>query len=139
AFDTVALGNVLTSYTLTPDGKVLLVDEAGRFQDAPLRIVAGEVRPLRTILGPDVRLMNYVLTADSTPAFVADRGLLPLGNASRSVSSISIAFTPARITLPPDASLLLLGDERSDDVWLYSLVAEGESHRIEAPGILAGP
>lgn len=135
AFDTLPLGEELPSYALTPDGNILLVDDEGWYVDERLRLVDVPARRLLTIVGPDVQLLEYVLTGDSTEAYLVDRGLFRLAFEDAHVTSVDLAFTPSNINITPDDNTLLLRDAHAEEIWLFDTETQTTGTRIETPGL----
>jgi hypothetical protein len=135
AFDTLPLGDELPSYALTPDGNVLLVDDESWYAEERLRLVDVPARRLLTIIGPDVQLLEYVLTGDSTEAYLVDRGLFRLSFEDAHVTSVDLAFTPSNINITPDDNTLLLRNAHAEEIWLFDIEAQATGTRIETPGL----
>jgi DNA-binding beta-propeller fold protein YncE len=129
SFETMPLGDDLPRYTLTPDGKLLLVDSTFFSDTGRLRVIDPITRSAELVNGPDVRLDNYVVTQDSTRIFMLDRGLYELTLQERLVSSIAIPFSPRALNITPDDSRLLLREDDST-LWVFDTAAREMSTAI---------
>jgi hypothetical protein len=110
-YDFLSLGGKLPRYAITPDGKVLLVDTVGWFDDERLRVVDIKSRSIHTTSGPAVQLNDFVITSDSADVFLLDEGLFNLDISDRKVSSIGLDFDPENINITPNDSFLLLREK----------------------------
>ena len=124
------LGDVLPRYALTPDGKMLLIDEDRRLQHMRMRVLDIDAGTMRTISGPDVQLDNFVITSDSSTVFLLDHGLFELSVDEALVTSVAIDFTPSNINITPDYHYLIL--RQSDNrLWMYDIAKEEIRYGIE--------
>lgn len=131
-FDTIALGNVLPRYAITPDGEVVLVDADvwDGDDDTRIRVVDVSARSMRAASGPLVSMQHYAFTSDARAAYLLDSGLYRLDIAEAAVDSVAIRFTPTRLNLTPDDRYLILRE--SDDVlYTYDLADNAMRHRVE--------
>jgi hypothetical protein len=110
-FTTVELGDSLPRYAPTPDGRLLLVDANAWYDDERVRIFDLDTGTFEPIYGPDVRLENFVLTRDSTRAFLVDEGAYELSIADRLLSSLPLSVIPTNLNITADDRWLLLQDE----------------------------
>ena len=119
-FETLELGDDVPRYALTPDGQLLLVDAPSLWLDGRIRILDTVTRELTQLSGPGLRLDNYVMTRDSSQAFLLDRGLFRISLAERRAVAEPIMFTPTRINITPDDRQLVLR-ESEEVLWLYDI------------------
>jgi DNA-binding beta-propeller fold protein YncE len=113
-YDFLAVGDQLPRYAMTPDGKVLLVDTTGWFEDLRMRVVDIEARSIAEVEGAPVRLDAFVVTSDSRRVFLLDDGLWDLDVPGHRVEGVSLPFEPTNINITPtDAFLLLREDDRT--------------------------
>lgn len=134
-FESVELGDTLPRYVPTPDGKLLLVDADAWFEDERVRVfdlASGELHP---VLGPDIRLHEFVLTSDSKHAYLVDGGAYELSIADRVLSSLPLSLVPTNLNITPDDRWLLL-QRNGGPVHVYNrdteqvtAVVGGERHR----------
>ncbi|MEM6292453.1 MAG: hypothetical protein AAGA54_14355 [Myxococcota bacterium] len=110
-FTTVELGDSLPRYVPTPDGKLLLVDADAWYDDERVRIFDLQTGELHPVLGPDVRLHDFVLTSDSQRAYLVDEGAYELSIPDRVISSLPLAVIPTNLNLTADDRWLLLQDD----------------------------
>jgi len=110
-FDTVELGDSLPRYAPTPDGKLLLVDANAWYDDERVRVFDLATGELHSVLGPDIRLENFVMTSDSKYAYLVDDGAYELSIAERILSSLPLSIIPTNINLTADDRWLLLQDD----------------------------
>ncbi len=127
AFDTVALGDALPRYAVSPDGKMLLVDSPSLWDDGRIRVLDVEKRELAVVAGPNLRLDHYVVTRDSSTVFLLDDGLFRISLDTRVAEAEAIRFTPTHLNITPDDGLLVLRQDAAT-LWLYD-VAQGKVAR----------
>jgi hypothetical protein len=75
-FETLAIGDTLPRYALTPAGNLVLVDSASWYEDGKLRLLNTATKEIHTVSGPDVRLDQFVITSDSLRVFQMKRHLV---------------------------------------------------------------
>ncbi len=109
-FTTVELGDSLPRYAPTPDGKLLLIDANAWYDDERVRIFDLQTGELHPVVGPDVRLHNFVLTQDATRAFLVDDGAYELSIGERILRSLPLSIIPTNINITADDRWLLLQD-----------------------------
>lgn len=135
AFTLHAVGDTLPRYSVTPDGRVVLVDDA---MDGATRIFDLEDGRFHAISGPKVELDNYTMTSDSRHVyglsdleqesverseFSTESAIFHIDVAQRAASYISAPFFPSHINISADdAHLFLRRSTRS--VCVYSLASE---------------
>lgn len=107
-YDFLALGEKIPRYAMTPDGKMLLVDSVGWFEDERLRVVDIAARSIEQVSGPAVQLDNFAVTSDSEHVFLLDDGLFDLDVPARDIDAVSVGFDPENINITPDDTYLLL-------------------------------
>jgi hypothetical protein len=108
SYDFLEVGDELPRYAPTPDGRALLVDPAGWFDDGRVRILDIDNRTLSPTAGPGVSLDEFVLFGDSSRAFLLDDGLYDLKIPEKTIDTVPITFTPSALNLTPDDANLLL-------------------------------
>ncbi len=130
SFSSLALGDVLPRYALTPDGKMLLIDEDRWLQQMRLRVLDIDSKTMSTISGPDVQLDNFVITSDSSTVYLLDHGLFELSVGEALVNSVAIDFTPSNINITPDDRYLIL--RQSDTrLWMYDTLQQEICYGVE--------
>ena len=134
SFKTLPLGDRLPRYALTPNGQMLLIDDAQVFgrEDAQVRILDIDTLTLQPVVGPSVRLLHYVLTSDSSRALLIDEHLYELSIEERRVEKLDINIEPSRLNITPDDQQLIVRS-KSNKLWVYDLVARKMSHQIHLP------
>lgn len=110
-FETVELGDSLPRYAPTPDGELLLVDANAWYDDERVRVFDLATGELHPVLGPDIRLENFVMTRDSAYAYLIDDGAYELSIAERVLSSLPLSIIPTNINITADDRWLLLQDD----------------------------
>ncbi len=118
AYGTLAVGDELPRYAVTPDGKMLLVDAF--LSENNVRILDIETRSLRTVQGAYVLLDDYVMLPDSQHVYGIQQGLFELDVATAMARTIGLSFTPEGINMTPDGDTLLLRD-RDELVHLFDV------------------
>lgn len=126
-FTTVELGESLPRYAPTPDGKLLLIDSNAFYDDERVRIFDLQTGKLEPVLGPDIRLENFVLTSDSKRAFLVDDGAFELSIDERVIRSLPLSIIPTNINMTRDDRWVLLQDALGP-VHVYDV----ESERVTA-------
>lgn len=120
SFSTLALGNALPRYALTPDGKMLLIDEKQLFRSMRMRVLDIDNGEMQEIIGPDVKLDNFVITSDSRMVYLLYSGLFELTLSDALVRSVDVSFTPYNINITPDDRYLILRESPSR-LWFYDI------------------
>jgi DNA-binding beta-propeller fold protein YncE len=110
-YDFMELGDSLPRYAMTPDGKVLLIDSTGWFEDERLRVLDIPSRSIETTTGPVVQLDDFVITSDSAHVYLLDGGLFDLDIPARDVDAVSVGFEPENINITPNDTFLLLRED----------------------------
>jgi len=110
-FETVELGDSLPRYAPTPDGKLVLIDANAWYDDERVRVFDIATGELHSVVGPDVRLENFVMTGDSKYAYLVDDGAYELSIAERVLSSLPLSIIPTNINLTKGDRWLLLQDD----------------------------
>ncbi len=110
-FETVELGDSLPRYAPTPDGKLLLIDANAWYDDERVRVFDLATGEIHSVLGPDIRLENFVMTSDSKYAYLVDDGAYELSIPERILSSMPLSIIPTNINLTKDDRWLLLQDD----------------------------
>ncbi|MCR9162803.1 MAG: YncE family protein [Nannocystaceae bacterium] len=110
-FESVELGDSLPRYAPTPDGKLLLVDANAWYDDERVRVFDLASGEIESVLGPDIRLENFVMTADSQYAYLVDDGAYELSIGERILSSLPLSIIPTNLNLTSDDRWLLLQDD----------------------------
>lgn len=128
-FESMEIGEDLPRYALTPDGRMLLVDNDTWFEDGRIRILNMDNKVISPVAGPDVRLESFVLTSDSKRALLIDSGLYELSIDAALVESIGLLFTPRNLNITPDDTRLLLRESDSR-LWVYDVESRSVSHEI---------
>jgi hypothetical protein len=107
-FETLAIGNTLPRYALTPTGNLLLVDSNSWYEEGKLRLVRVASKEVHSVSGPDVRLDQFVITSDSLHLFLLDDGLYDLSLEAARAERVALPFVPTNINITPDDQHLLL-------------------------------
>jgi hypothetical protein len=134
SFKTLPLGDVLPRYALTPDGQMLLIDDAYTLYsgEARVRLLDVDTLDINDVEGPGVQLRHFVLTSDSKRALLIDEHLYELSLEERRVDKINLNIKPTRLNLTPnDQRLIIRSDE--DELWVYDLASRQMEHRIDMP------
>lgn len=126
-YDFMQLGDTMPRYAMTPDGKVLLVDSTGWFEDERLRVLDIPSRTIESASGPVVQLDDFVITSDSKHVYLLDGGLFDLDIPARDVDAVSVGFDPENINITPTDTFLLLR-ENSTRIQIFD-IAKGEIAR----------
>lgn len=119
-FETIALGDDLPRYAVSPDGQLLLVDSPTLWHDGRVRILDTQTRELAQLAGPGISLENYVMTRDSSAAFLLSDGLFKISLPERRIFAEPIPFSPFRLNITPDDRHLVLR-ETDSKLWLYDV------------------
>ena len=131
-FETLAIGDTLPRYALTPAGNLLLVDSSSWYDEGRLRLVTVESRRIVAVSGPDVRLEQFVVTSDSRRLFLLFDGLYELALASALVRAVGLPFTPTNINITPDDRHLLLREDEST-MWIYRVTDRSLARPMQIP------
>lgn len=118
SYEFVAAGDELPRFAITPDGNVLLVDTA--WTDDAARLLDVPSRTFKPIAGPKVRLDNFVLTKDSSHAFVLQGSVYDLDIGSAISSMVGTSFTPKNINISADDKALFLRVD-DDEICMFDL------------------
>jgi hypothetical protein len=113
-FDSVALGENLPRYALTPDGQVVLVDVdwMNDWNGVPVRVLDVASRSLDTVRGPEVQLDHFAIHPNSEDVFLLQYGdLYHLSVADRRVERLETGRYLEALNLTPSGEHLLLLDE----------------------------
>ena len=110
-FESVELGDSLPRYAPTPDGKLLLIDANAWYDDERVRVFDLASGEIQSVLGPDIRLENFVMTQDSRYAYLVDDGAYELSIGERILSSLPLSIIPTNLNLTSDDRWLLLQDD----------------------------
>ena len=133
SFKTLPLGDVIPRYALTPNGQMLIVEDAEfRQSRANMRILDIDTLTLHPVEGPKARLLHYVMTSDSSRALLIDEHLYELAINERRVERIDLGIKPRQLNLTPDDRHLLIRD-RESKIWVYDLTSRELTHKIELP------
>ena len=127
-FELHGYGNHTPRYTVTPDGRALLIDEPWIDEDDKnLRHLDTETGVLRDFEGPPITLQNFVVAGDSSHAYAisssGEDGLFDLDIEAKTVRRMEVGFTPTNLNIGPDNETLYL--RRTDDtICIYSIASE---------------
>ncbi|MEO5726442.1 MAG: hypothetical protein ABI134_31620, partial [Byssovorax sp.] len=119
AYELTAVGNSLPRYALTPDGNVLLVDATGT-EEAPLRLFDTKAHTFRNVLGPNMRLDNFVISSDALHVYAIWSGLIDIDVQASVAQPVVLPFTPLNINIAPDDQTLFLR-RRPSEVCVFSV------------------
>ena len=119
AFELTVVGDTLPRYTLTPDGDVLLVD-AAESTTTPLRLFDTKTHTFREVVGPRVRLDNFVIASDARHVYAIEVDLFDVDVQASVASTIDLPFQPTNINIAPDDQTLYLRSSASD-ICVFSL------------------
>ena len=133
SFKTMPLGDTLPRYALTPDGQMLLIDDAYVSRDvATIRILDVDTLTLNEVEGPSVRLLHFVLTSDSERALLIDEHLYELSIEERRVDKLDLHIVPTRLNLTPDDRRLIIRSDEGE-LWIFDLVSRHMERRLNLP------
>ncbi len=132
-FETLAIGDTLPRYALTPAGNLVLVDSASWYEDGKLRLLDTATKEIRAVSGPDVRLNQFVMTSDSSRVFLLDQGLYDLSLWAARVQSVDLRFVPTNINITPDDKHLLLREDATT-MWVFRVADRKLVHSMKVPG-----
>jgi len=119
AYGTLAVGEELPRYAVTPDGKMLLVDAFA--SENNVRILDIEAQSLRTVEGAYVLLHDYVLLPGSRYVYgLHSSRLFELDISAAQSRTVGLSFSPVSINIVPSGDLLLLKD-RDSQVHLFDV------------------
>jgi hypothetical protein len=102
------VGNSLPRYAMTPSGEMLLIDVDSFFPTKPLRLFDTVTRAFRDVSGPRVQLENFVISGDSSHAYLLFPGLFDIDMPAATVSEIDLPFVPQNINIAADDRSLYL-------------------------------
>jgi len=131
-FETLAIGDTLPRYALTPAGNLVLVDSASWYEDGKLRLLTTATKKIRTVSGPDVRLDQFAITSDSLRVFLLDRGLYDLSLWAARVQSVDLRFVPTNINITPNDEYLLLREDATT-MWVFHIADQELVHSMRVP------
>ena len=131
-FETLAIGDTLPRYALTPAGNLVLLDSASWYADGKLRLITTATKKIRPVSGPDVRLDQFVMTSDSLRVFLIDRGLYDLSLWAARVQSVDLRFVPTNINIAPDDKHLLLREDATT-MWVFRIADRELVHSMRVP------
>jgi WD40 repeat protein len=135
----VEVGDRLPRFAVTPDGNVLLVDSSWT-TDVPARLFDVGAKEWRFINGAPLLLDNFVITSDSSHAYVIEtrfyNGLYDLDIAGGTSIEIPLDFSPRNINISPSDQLLYLRKD-DDEVCVFSLAERRCTAELNA-GVLVG-
>lgn len=132
-FESVALGDKLPRYALTPDGKVVLVDEGSYFSQGGIRVLDVKTRQLKQVSGAEVQLDHFVVSPNSKDVYllyVSD--LYWLSIPQLTVKPLKTTFGAKAINITPGGEELLLLDPEGT-LHLYDLSTHKVVHAIAPP------
>ena len=131
-FNTLAIGNALPRYALTPAGNLLLVDSSSWDEEGRLRLVRVASKEVHDVSGPDVRLDQFVITSDSLRLFLLDGGLYDLSFEAARAERVALPFVPTNINITPDDTHLLLREDPTT-MWVFRVSDMTLAHPMRAP------
>jgi hypothetical protein len=136
------LGDDLPTYTITPDGEVVLIYSI--FETSSwdgILLVDVNTRSIRATEGPELDLNEFVMTSDGALVYLIDGGLYRLDVASGTISYVQLACgepgqptrcNPELVNLLPDQRTLALGWRRDPELAFFDI----PEHRITRTVVL---
>lgn len=119
-FTWMEIGDTLPRYSITPDGKHLLIDASNKYQtNKTIQILDIKNKILRTVEGPSVSMDQFVLTPNAEDAYVLDGALYRLTFSEKKLTPVVLSFTPKTLNISPLGDLLFLKDGKTDNVHIY--------------------
>jgi hypothetical protein len=106
-YEITPIGDELPRFAVTPDGNVLLVDNAYG-SDNSTRLFDVQSRSFKTIQGPKFPLNAFTLSSDSKHDYVLHAGLLDVDIGGATTEGIDPGFTPSNLNISADDQLLFL-------------------------------
>lgn len=134
SIETLDIGDALPLYSLTPDGEVVLVFsifESASYDGIFLIDIA--TKTIRETSGPEVSLLEYVVTPDSRLVYLIEGGLFRLDVQTGEISYVTLdcggVGEPARcnpelVNMLPDGETLILGWINEPEYALFDIAAE---------------
>lgn len=120
-YELTPVGDDLPRFAVTPDGNVLLVDNAyGSDDNTRLFDVAS--RSFKYIQGPKFLLNAFALSSDSKHAYVLYPGLLDVDIGASKAGAIDPGFTPTNLNISADDQLLFLR-KNEQEICIWNLAA----------------
>lgn len=133
-FDSVPLGDSLPRYTLTPDGKVVLIDPGSLWTAGGIQILDVATRTLHKVSGVELTLNHFVVSPSSADVYLLHaQDLYWLSVAKRAATNKNTNVVCASLNITPDGAYLLIKDY-DHAVHLYDLSSDSVVHTMKAPG-----
>ena len=136
------LGDDLPTYTITPDGEVVLIYSI--FETSSwdgILLVDVNTRTMRTAQGPELDLTEFVMTSDGALVYLIDEGLYRLDVATGTISYVQLTCgepgqptrcNPELVNLLPDQQTLVLGWRRDPELAFFDI----PEHRVTRTVVL---
>lgn len=137
------LGADLPTYTITPDGEVVLIYSV--FKTASydgIVMVDVATRTLRQTDGPEVDLSEFVMSDDGELVYLIDGGLFRLDVQSGRIAYIRLPCgglgeptqcNPDRINLLPDETTLVLGWRAARELAFFDIPSDAITRTVRLP------
>lgn len=137
------LGADLPTYTITPDGEVVLIYSV--FKTASydgIVMVDVATRTLRQTDGPEVDLSEFVMSDDGELVYLIDGGLFRLDVQTGRIAYIRLPCgglgeptqcNPDRINLLPDETTLVLGWRATHELALFDIPSDAITRTVRLP------
>jgi len=125
-FTIIPIGDVLPRYFITPNGKVLLLDEAWLFKAGLVRILDLDSYSFRHLRGPAIQFNNFVITNNSDRLFAIYNpqtfaNLYELSIPTARLGRVPLNFQPTGLNLTTDDKLLLLRSGENENIYMLDL------------------
>lgn len=132
--ETLDIGDALPLYSLTPDGQVVLVYSV--FESASydgIYLIDVATRTIRETTGPEVPLLEFVVTPDSRLVYLIEGGLFRLDVATGEIAYVTLTCgdigepsrcNPELVNLLPDGDTLVLGWRDDPEYALFDIASE---------------
>lgn len=137
------LGDDLPTYTVTPDGEVVLIYSV--FKSASydgIVLIDVATRTLRQADGPEVDLSEFVMSDDGELVYLIDGGLFRLDVKTGRIAYIRLPCgglgeptqcNPDRLNLLPDEVTLVLGWRATRELAFFDIPADRITHTVRLP------
>ena len=133
-FDSVPLGDSLPRYTLTPDGKVVLIDPGSLWTAGGIHILDVATRTLHKVAGEELTLNHFVVSPNSADVYLLHaQDLYWLSVTKRAVTNKYTSLVCASLNITTDGAYLLIKDY-DYAVHMYDLSTDTVVHTMKVPG-----
>ncbi len=129
-FTSVPLGDSLPRYTLTPDGKVVLIDPGSLWTAGGIQILDVATRTLHKVAGKELTLNHFVVSPNSADVYLLHaQDLYWLSVTKRAVTNKNTSVVCASLNITTDGAYLLIKDY-DHAVHLYDLSSDTVVHTM---------